>query len=114
MPAMSGLHTGELLRVAERIEAHAHALRSRATTLSTASAHARWQSPAAAKARLHMQHGIDELGASANRLDHAAAALRAHARTVRRVDALLHGAQRVVGEAEHLTGSALHALRRLR
>lgn len=110
--SVTGVDTGELMRIADRIESAAHTLRGRARTLSVVSAGVQWRSPAATAARRSMQHTVDQLAGCAVRLEHAALALRTHAGTVRRRHAALVDAERSVARAGDLGRGALSAIGR--
>jgi uncharacterized protein YukE len=110
------------MATADRISRHADALRARATALIASASRTRWQSRAATSFRHEVDGIARDMRRAADRVDHAADALRRHARTVERelhalqvaASAAAHAATAgtlgVAHAAEHAGHSALHAM----
>ena len=100
-----------LFGTATRLDAHALHLRGRADGLVGAAARVAWESSAAGAFR----HQVDEVARglvrAATGLEHAAAELRAHARTVQHVEQVVgavgHTAEAAVGAVVHGVAHAI-------
>jgi uncharacterized protein YukE len=112
----------ELRATAHRISNHADHIRHQAATLAAATATARWFSPSARQFRHRAEDTCLALRRAAGELDDAATALRHHADNVGTVlSAVANGARAAIHDvvdigtgavsgAEHLGGSAVHAI----
>jgi uncharacterized protein YukE len=93
----------EMRAIADRISAHATAVRTRAAHLDAAVAGAAWHGPAARAFDASALGVIHGLRSAAGRLDDAADALRRHAR---RVEHALAALSRAAHAAGHVLGDA--------
>ena len=98
---MSRSESATLFRLAAQLDDHAAAVRGRARRLGLASSQLRWHSFAADLFRSRAAGSAAMSHRSATALEHAAAALRRHARTVSRIEEIADTVERTGEQIAH-------------